>query len=235
MNNPYLVFGVEPTADLKTIKRKYHKLSLLYHPDKAKDKEDLEQRKEMFQLISLSYERIKKERENGSFHNNEMDIDINIKEVIDNVCDMISDKWKQLAEHPLYRILGNVGVNGLMKIFERNPDKYSIMSIKCSFIDILNNAKVKGKFSRLNSQKEKEEILIDAEIIYPYVLLEGKSDYNHKLGKYTDLVLFADLTDRDDFDFDYQQKSIHIKNKEDIEMKSENLIFKTQFGDFIVK
>lgn len=230
--DPYLIFGVDRTADFKTIKKKYHKLSLLYHPDKAKDKEDLEKRKEMFQLISLSYERIQKEK-GMKYNDNENKIDI--KEVIDNVCDIINSKWKEISDHPLYRVISNLGIRGLMKIFQKNPEKYSIMSMKCSYIDIINNAKIKGDYYRNDKNNKEEIIYLNHELIYPYILIEEMGDYNEKEKRYKDLVIFTNLTDRSDFEFDYRNKCIHIKNKESLEMKNENLLFNTQFGIFIVK
>jgi hypothetical protein len=236
--NPYLVFGIDKTTDMKTIKKKYHKMSLLYHPDKAKDKEDLEKRKEMFQLISLSYERIQKERGMNSFETeNDNYMDIDIKQVIDNVCDIISDKWKEFSKQPIFRILSNLGIKGLMKVFEKNKDKYSCMTIKCSYVDIINNAKISGQFYRLDKDNNESPISIDNQIIYPYIMIENGGNYNHKLGKYRDLVIFTNLIDRKDFDFDYQNKCVNIKNKEDIEIinNGKSLLFNTQFGDFIVK
>ena len=61
--DPYIILGVKKNDNISVIKKKYKKLSLIYHPDKnINNGSNINDRKEMFQIITLAYNDIIKEK-----------------------------------------------------------------------------------------------------------------------------------------------------------------------------
>lgn len=65
IHSPYDILGVSPAASLADIKKAYHSLSKIYHPDKNSSKEAIEK----FKLINNAYNTLKEYHgEHSSFH-----------------------------------------------------------------------------------------------------------------------------------------------------------------------
>lgn len=245
--DPYIILGVNRNDDFKMIRKKYFKMCKLYHPDKAESGDDLKERTRMFQLLQLSFETIQKEKNIGNnvyTDDNNVNIEISsekIKEVIDNVCELVGEKIKSFTSHPLYRIISSVGIRAAMNIFRTSPNHFSLLDIQCSYIDIINKAKLKCDYTRITSNGEKETINVDEQIIYPYMIIPEKGDYNEKENKYKDLVVRVSLEDKDEIELDYKNYILRIKNGDIIlnhqedEKDFSELKFFTQYGEFVVQ
>lgn len=66
MRDPYQVLGVSRDASEEEIKKAYRKLSRIYHPDANINNPNKEQAEEKFKEIQQAYERIMKEKEQGT-------------------------------------------------------------------------------------------------------------------------------------------------------------------------
>eukprot|EP00494_Astrolonche_serrata_P033555 UN33824 len=60
--NPYDLLKIERGADLRTVKRAFHKMSLKWHPDKHKDIYAKEKAEQMFILINKAYQTLTDEK-----------------------------------------------------------------------------------------------------------------------------------------------------------------------------
>lgn len=71
MRDPYLVLGIEKSADTAEIKKVFRKLAKKYHPDQSKDPKA----KEKFAEVSLAYEILGDEKKRAAFDRGEIDAD----------------------------------------------------------------------------------------------------------------------------------------------------------------
>lgn len=60
--NPYTVLGLPPTASLADVKKRYHQLSFIYHPDRDGGYNEAMKR------VNLAYDQIMKEKEGAVSH-----------------------------------------------------------------------------------------------------------------------------------------------------------------------
>lgn len=66
MNDPYQVLGVSHNASDDEIKKAYRKLSRKYHPDANVNNPNREQAEERFKQVQKAYDRIMKEKQQGT-------------------------------------------------------------------------------------------------------------------------------------------------------------------------
>jgi DnaJ-class molecular chaperone len=69
MRDPYVVLGVQKSADLAEIKKVFRKLAKKYHPDQSKDPKA----KEKFAELNSAYEILGDEKKRAAFDNGEID------------------------------------------------------------------------------------------------------------------------------------------------------------------
>ncbi|MCL2453013.1 MAG: DnaJ domain-containing protein [Alphaproteobacteria bacterium] len=69
MRDPYVVLGVQKSADLNEIKKVYRKLAKKYHPDQSKDPKA----KEKFAEVNAAYEILGDEKKRAAFDRGEID------------------------------------------------------------------------------------------------------------------------------------------------------------------
>ncbi|MGH6868476.1 MAG: DnaJ domain-containing protein, partial [Methylocella sp.] len=69
MRDPYLVLGVQKSADIAEIKKVYRKLAKKFHPDQSKDPKA----KEKFAEVSAAYEILGDEKKRAAFDRGEID------------------------------------------------------------------------------------------------------------------------------------------------------------------
>lgn len=70
MMNPYQVLGVTPGASDEEIKKAYRSLSRKYHPDANVNNPNKAQAEEKFKEVQQAYDRIMKEKQQGSSYTN---------------------------------------------------------------------------------------------------------------------------------------------------------------------
>lgn len=234
---PYLILGVSEDDSFDTIRRKYRKMCLLYHPDKIeKDASDetKELRKQMFQNITLSYEKIAKEREERSgekWQNISAEFSKkDIQDIIDFFINSIYSKVSAFTEHPLYRCFISFGMNGLLTLFQRgNIKNLDVINIDVEWKDIVNPCTIEFDYRSfqkdiMNGNTIEQVNHIKAEGKYPFILCKNKGDF----GK--DLVVILNLKGEKPI-FNHQTKRIIVNDLEETLM---NQKVSTYFGDYIL-
>lgn len=217
--DPYIILGVNKNDDISIIKKKYKKLCLMYHPDKnINDGSNIDDRKSMFQIITIAYNDIIKEK----YDNKHIDPDIT------HIMDTFFEKIKVMTEHPLYDLFMSIGIYGISDIItsKQKINNTYVANIDVNLEDLLGNCTIDFIFKVFG----KNDIHVNIKGVYPFVI------YKHKPN---DIIVNIKLKTQGDHMFDHHNKILYIDNEyysfiKNI-MKQDILTLNTQSGKYKIR
>jgi hypothetical protein len=183
----YSILGVKPTDSFSNIKKKYYKLCLKYHPDKAGHESS-----KKFIKIQEAFSNIKKikEKSNINFENN-----IDISEILKTYFLSKLDYIQSILKNPIGIFMKDILMNNLeicMKyLFKKRLMNIEIIKLDVSYIDLINRASINFKYEGKNIKKE---------LCYPFIYMKNEK-----------LLFYLNIKDWNELDINWKSMNATIK------------------------